>query len=406
MAALGWFALFACGARTGLEPFDDSNPIGESGSSVGGSASLGGRAAMGGRAPVGGRAAMGGRAPMGGVGGVLLGGFGGAGGVAGAGGVGGVGGAPARLELDCPTGPGDPRLPVLKLGVPTALDGARFVKGRVKTWHWTLVPEDCDSIVADPEFVLQGGETPSLMFQAVRPSNYRFTLRVVGEAGDRGACKFEVPTDGRGMRVELCWDTSQDTDLDLYLHNPSDQAPWFTPSAVEVADGINGSTCNVANCTANLRLGLPRADFGFADSPAAFCQAGPASAEFAGLGRCPNPREGEDNNQSLAIGTAERIQLDAPREGQNFRVMVQNFSNAPAEPHLFVYCGGKRIAKASPPKLPPAFVADNPGAFGTMWRAVDITTHAPSAGKTTCTVTLPAPPGGQAPYVTINDPTY
>src|SRR5207244_12272892 len=177
---------------------------------------------------------------------------------------------------------------------------------------------------------LQGGNRPVLLFQAVRPSNYHFTLSVVGAAGDSGSCKFDVPTDGRGMRVELCWDTSQNTDLDMYLHNPFDQAPWFTPGVWNLADGINGATCNVANCTANLRLGLPRANFGFADSPSSYCQAGPAAAQFQALGRCPNPRDGEDNNQSLATGTAERIQLDTPLDGQTFRVMVQNFSNSPA----------------------------------------------------------------------------
>ena len=266
--------------------------------------------------------------------------------------------------------------------------------------------EDCDAVVADPEFVLQGGETPVLTFQAVRPSSYRFTLKVTGAAGDTGTCQLEVPTNGRGMRIELCWDTSQDTDLDLYVHNPFDQAPWFTPTASSVSDGINGSTCNVANCTASLRLGLPRADFGYADSPAEMCVAGPAAEEFALLGRCPNPREGEDNNQDLANGTAERVQVDAPLDGQTFRAMVHNFSNSPAEPHVFVYCGGKRVAESRPPQLPPAFVASNPGVFGTMWRAVDVTAHRPSAGVTSCTVTSPLGPGGQAPYVTIDNATF
>lgn len=368
---------------------------------MGGRASMGAGAGAGGRGSMGGRTGMGGRRGSGGAGGAAAGGVGGTGGA-----TGGFAGAPTRLELDCPTGADDPRLPELQLGVPTVLDGTRFVAGSVKTWHWDLVREDCDVVVADPEFVLQGGETPTLKFQAVRPSNYRFTLSVTGAAGDSGSCELEVPTDGRGMRIELCWDTSQDTDLDLYLHNPFDQAPWFTPTVGDLADGINATTCNVANCTADLRLGLPRANFGFPDSPASFCQAGPAASEFAKLGRCPNPREGEDNNQSLATGTAERIQVDSPVDGQKFRVMVQNFSNAPAEPHLFVYCGGKKAGEASPPRSPPAFVADNPGVFGTMWRAVDITTRVSNPGTTSCGVTFPAAPGGQAPYVTIDDPAF
>jgi len=411
VAAVCWLGAFACGARTGLEPFDDLGATGGSdgspaGTATGGHAALGGRASMAGRGPVGGRPSTGGRPTMGGAGGRPT--MGGAGGLApgGAAGVGGTGGAPARLELDCPTGSDDPRLPELKLGVPTELDGTRFVSGDVQVWHWALVREDCDAVVADPEFVLQGGETPRLAFQAVRPSNYHFTLKVVGAAGDVGSCNFDVRTNGRGLRIELCWDTSRDTDLDLYLHNPFDQAPWFTPTAMSLSDGINGTTCNVANCTASLRLDLPRADFGYPDSPPELCVAGPAADEFARLGRCPNPREGEDNNQSLANGTAERIQLDAPQDGQTFRAMVHNFSNSPAEPHLFVYCGGRRVAEALPPPSPPDFVAANPDVFGTMWRAVDVTTHGSGAGVTSCTVAFPARPGGQAPYVTINDPTF
>jgi hypothetical protein len=109
----------------------------------------------------------------------------------------------------------------------------------------------------------------------------------------------------------------------------------------------------------------------------------------------------------LATGTAERIQLDAPLDGQTFRVMVQNFSNSPAAPNLFVYCGGKKAGQASPPASPPSFVAPQPGVLGTMWRAADITTHVASpAAAPRCSVTLPVGPGGQAPYVTIDDASY
>jgi hypothetical protein len=420
IATLSWLAVFACGARTELSTpsIDD----GQAGAGSGGRLATGGRpggvsgstAMSGGSRPtgVGGFSGAGGFPTVGGFSGaggfVTVGGFGGAGGfvtVGGFGGAGGFAGAPT-FELDCPTGPDDPRLPVLQLGAETVLDGTKFVTGNVKSWRWSLVRDDCDAIVADPEFVLQGGATPFLVFQAVRPSSYRFTLKVEGFAGDSGSCKFEVPTDGRGMRVEACWDTSQDTDLDLYMHNPFDQAPWFTPTAGRVEDGINATTCNVANCTANLRLGLPRADFRFADSPGSFCAAGPAADEFGLLGRCPNPREGEDNNQDLATGTAERIQLDNPQEGQTFRVMLHNFKNLPAAPHVFVYCNGKKVGAALPPQFPPSFVADDRGIFGTMWRAVDITTHVSANGRTACKVALPAGPGGQVPYVTINDPSF
>jgi hypothetical protein len=318
---------------------------------------------------------------------------------------GGAAGAPPLL-VDCPSGPDDPRLPQLQLGVPTPLDGTRFVSGAVKSWHWDLVREDCDAIVVNPEFVLEGADSSQLLFQAVRPSPYHFTLTVMSVSGEVATCNFNVATQSRGMRIEVCWNTSQNTDLDLYLHNPFDTAPWFTPTADTVADGINGTTCNVANCTANLRLSLPRADFGYADSPPAYCQAGPAAAEFQALGRCPNPRDGEDDNQSLATGVAERIQLDSPTNGQTFRVMVQNFSNTSAQPHVFAYCGGQKAGEAQPPPAPVGFVAPSPGVFGVMWRAADVTTRVANASTIGCTFSLPSAPGGGVPYVTIDDPTF
>jgi len=87
--------------------------------------------------------------------------------------------------------------------------------------------------------------------------------------------------------------------------------------------------------------------------------------------------------------------------------MVQNFSNTPAAPHLFVYCGGEKAGAVLPPKLPPSFVAATPRVFGTMWRAADITTHVASPGAVpSCSVTLPVAPGGQTPYVTIDDASF
>jgi hypothetical protein len=319
----------------------------------------------------------------------------------------GAGGAASALMLDCPSGPDDPRLPQLPLGTAAPIDGTRFVSGPVTSWHWELLREDCDAVVANPEFVLEGANEPRLIFQALRPAPYHFTLTVQGAAGDSGSCQFEVSTQNRGMRVELCWNTSQNADLDLYLHNPSDQAPWYTPGASSVSSGLNGSTCNVANCTANLRLGLPRANFGYADSPLADCEAGPAATEFKTLGRCPNPRAGEDNNQMLATGVAERVQLDNPRGEETFRVMVQNYGNNVAEPHVFVYCAGKKAAEATPPTFPQGFVAFNVGRFGVMWRAADVTPHVNANGDTSgCSVTFPASPNGTVPFVTINDSSY
>jgi hypothetical protein len=211
-----------------------------------------------------------------------------------------------------------------------------------------------------------------------------------------------------GLRVEACWDTSTTTDLDLYLHTPRNHEPFFTPTAFEVIDAFTPATCNAANCTPDLRFSAERADFGYPDSPLEACDAGPSAAGFRALGRCPNPRSGADDNQKDATGASEIIQLDAPLDGDTFRVMMQNFDNGPARPKIFVYCAGQRVAELDAPAQPASFVTPDPEVFGVMWRAADIVTHT-SLGQLSCSVSPLAlvrgtPPYG--PYVTVNDPNY
>jgi hypothetical protein len=218
--------------------------------------------------------------------------------------------------------------------------------------------------------------------------------------GDKVACNLEVPVEGVGLRVELCWNTSTSTDLDLYLHTPFNQAPWFDPSATSVNVAINDDTCNTSNATAALRL-PSRLNWGYADSPPAACNT-PSFQGFLALGRCPNPRAADDNNQSIANGTTERMQLDNPRQGQRFRVMAQNFTNSPAQPHVFVYCSGEKAFAADAPLEPRNFVAGSPGVFGVMWRAVDITTSLDATGRVRCAV---EPVTGRT-ALTIDDPSF
>jgi hypothetical protein len=200
------------------------------------------------------------------------------------------------------------------------------------------------------------------------------------------------------MRVELCWDTNTTTDLDLYLHTPFNQEPWFTPGTTRVEFGLNGNTCNTSNAVAMLR-GLPRVDWGYPDSTISACNT-PSFQAFLGLGRCPNPRAADDNNHSIAIGTTERMQLDNPADGQRFRVMVQNFENKPARPHVFVYCGGQLSAALDAPANPANFMANLPGVYGVMWRAADLTTKIDPSGKVSC-LAQPVPNA-----LTINDSRF
>lgn len=291
------------------------------------------------------------------------------------------------LQMRCELEGNDARVAGIRPDEQATLDGADFVIGDVKSYRWTLQKDDCDAVVKNAEFKLEGANTRVVTFQPSHPAFYHFTLEATDRRGRKASCKLEVPVEGVGMRVELCWDTSTTTDLDLFIHNPFDREPWLTAGSTSVVEGLNNTTCNTSNAAAVLRFEQSRVNWGFADSPLSVCNT-PAFDGFLSEGRCPNPRAADDNNQAIATGTTERMQLDNPLNGQTFRVMVQNFSNQPARPHVFVYCGGQRAAAIDAPKAPTNFVSGNPGFFGVMWRAADITTSVDAAGKVSCS-TLP-----------------
>ena len=294
----------------------------------------------------------------------------------------GAGGSPL-VSTHCQLQGNDPRVAGIRPDEIARLDANDFVSGDVKSYHWTVAREDCDAVVPEAEFKLDGVDSRVLRFQPSRPSFYHLTLEVTGFAGDRSSCKLEVPVQGVGMRVELCWDTSTSNDLDLYLHTPFNREPWFSPSPNhDIASGLNDTTCNTSNAVVELR-DQPRVNWGYPDSPPSACNT-PSFEGFLATGRCPNPRAADDNNQEIASGTTERMQLDNPRSRQRFRVMVQNFSNRPAAPHVFVYCGGERAGAFEPPRSAQGFVANSNEGYGLMWRAADITTDVNAAGNLSC----------------------
>lgn len=295
----------------------------------------------------------------------------------------GAGGGAVRTN--CQLQGDDPRVAGIKPDEFASLDGREFVTGDVKSYHWSVQTEDCDAIVPNAQFKLEGVDSRVVKFQPSRPAFYHFTLEVTGVAGDHSSCKLEVPVQGVGMRVELCWDTSTSTDLDLYVHTPFDRNPWLSSPSHDIQSGLNDTTCNTSNATAELRS-LSRVNWGYADSPLSACNT-PAFEGFLGIGRCPNPRAADDNNQSIATGTTERMQLDNPGNGQSFRVMVQNFSNQPAKPRVFVYCGGQRAGAFDAPASPAGFVANSREGYGLMWRAADVITSVDAAGRVSCNTT-------------------
>jgi hypothetical protein len=321
----------------------------------------------------------------------------------------GDGVAPADAVLSCPTNSSDPRVTGFSAGVMRSLDVVDFALGQVSSTRWTVHLDDCDAVLPTPSFVTEGTDEGELLLTPGRPGTYRLTLEVNAGTARADQCDFDVPVAGRGLRVDLCWDTSTSVDLDLYVHTPLNQNPYYDTNAslvpLELIAALTSDTCNPANCTAFPSGFLPV--FGYEDSPLDFCAAGPSANDFLGSGRCPNPRSGRDNNQEESTGTAEIVQIDSPRFGEQLRVMVQNFDNLPARPQVFVYCGGERQAALELPGAPEGFVTDQLPLPGVLWRVVDITPGEGPGGILRCSVApLEHPEAPGAPFVTVNDVSY
>ena len=206
-------------------------------------------------------------------------------------------------------------------------------------------------------------------------------------------------------------------DLDLFLHRPDDTRIWY-PAGANANEALPEASCGWHNCEAQIRqpfhpvTGEPtvRADWGYEDSDLSACVNGPQGDQWAVRGSCANPRLDIDNNLSEGIGLPENINVDHPRDGQTFRVMVQNFTGTIARPVVNVYCAGARVATYGlAPDEVPDFEGDS-GAFdiGAMWRVADITMRVGSDGETVgCDVAAVHPPGTSRGYdVTQGDNRY
>ncbi|MDO9022076.1 MAG: MopE-related protein [Deltaproteobacteria bacterium] len=313
-----------------------------------------------------------------------------------------------RAELLCP-GPGDPRVPDGRPFGLYPLRGGMFFAGDVRRWQWAIRGGPCESVLPRPTFETYGLDTRDGAFRPTLSGDYTVTLTVTTGTGATFTCTFVVHVAGPGLRVELCWDTSTTVDVDLYLHDPRNNRPWFSSTAGPLQSATNDS-CNWSNCEANIRGRMGRVSWGYPTTPVANCESGPFGAGWRALGMCSNPRLDIDNNLSKASGVPENINVDNPRDGETFRIMAQNFTGTRARPVVNVYCGGRLRGTlgAAPDSLPDFTGASGHTSIGAMWRVADVAVRVDASGATTgCDVTPLHPPGMRAGFdVTRNDPRY
>jgi hypothetical protein len=291
----------------------------------------------------------------------------------------------------CP-GPGDPRVPDGAPFVDYPLRGRDFYTGGATSWSWTVTGGPCEDILPRRSYTLTGASSESATFRPTLSGDYTVTMTVRTDAGTTFTCTWIVHVEGPGLRIEMCYPESETQDLDLFLSQPGYTGNWY----IDVDDAFQPAreVCGWHNCEALIRGTLPaggaypRAAWGYGTSPLVECEGGPLGAQWRTLGYCANPRLDIDNNLSEGIGVAENINVDAPREGERFRIMVQNFTGTIARPAVNVYCGGRLVSTYGvAPDTVPAFtgVTGYVG-IGAMWRVADVTTHVDAGGETTCDV--------------------
>jgi len=314
----------------------------------------------------------------------------------------------------CP-GPNDPRVPTLQPFESYTLNADSFFAGDARYYSWSVLGGPCDQIAptGNNSFTLLDPSRKVATFVPRLSGDYTVSLTVQALSGEYFQCDWVVPVRGPGLRIEMCYPESNQLDLDLFLKRLSTRTPWYTDTDVFTP---NLDVCGWHDCEATLRgndmhpaQDVPRADWGYAPSDLSECVGGPLGSEWAALGYCANPRLDIDNNLLQGAGLPENINLDNPREGDGFRIMVQNFSGSYAEPMVNVYCDGARTATfGAPPDSLWNFTGSGSAvSVGAMWRVADVVAHRAADGSLSCTVTGLHPAGLTTGYfVTNDDPTF
>lgn len=264
--------------------------------------------------------------------------------------------------------------------------GGTFVTEAVESWNWTVVGGLCDelhkALGAAPSYTLAGQVTQSLTFTPTQPGDYTISVTITFTDQTTVTCAFTVHVAGVGLRVELCWDTEGQSDLDLHLHRPGSTTNWL---------GVgNNDECGYPNCGAMVTSA--RANWNYANtSLGAGC-----GSSWNTLGYCPNPRLESDNVSTK--GRVELIVIDAPSDTSTYRILTQYYSGSlVTHPVVNIYCGGHLAETYGAAADVVTTFTSGGTANRPLWRVADVTTTV-VGGVTTCTVAPIHPPGTTAGY--------
>ena len=283
-----------------------------------------------------------------------------------------IDGEACDVELTCPIE--DRTVPLVDYDL---LGGDVYAGEEATAWFWTVEgpagsgttgPVDPDAM--DTSFFVDVS------------GDYRITLRITIE-GEDFFCTWILHAAGRGLRVELVWDTYGSVDLDLHLHRSGPEATWCDTT----------EDCYYANCDDG-----DSPPWGYSDSRVG-CPGGAAS--------CRNPRLDLDNIRET---NPENINLDNPNEGDVFRIMVHTYSEAfgvgASHPEVRIYCGGTLSSELGVAPDTVDLENGNAGCMGDTWRVADVVMHLDAEDVASCDVHVLSGEGGEGWDIRTNDDSF
>jgi hypothetical protein len=326
--------------------------------------------------------------------------------------------------IDCPA-QGDSRIPAVQPFADLALQGGLFYyKGAAQSWKWAVTGGPCDQLFSETtgtppiqSFALSSRNSKDASVKFTLSGDYTVSLTVTA-GGQTYSCRWVQHVIGPGVRMELCWEHSGVTDLDLHVHRSGTTSSWFGSPTDPNPDDCNYTNCTAAEYPVTGDPPAPPPEWGYVNTDLSGCRGSLHGSEWEALGSCHNPRLDLDNR--TFPGRPENMNIDNPAASDTFRILVHYFATSrdaiEEHPLVNIYCGGVLLATfgQAPDTLgslnDPGSTFNSPGGWaqGSMWRVADVTAQVDELGNTTgCQIQALHPPGSSSGYwVTVDDTSY
>ena len=214
------------------------------------------------------------------------------------------------------------------------------------TWEWKMSKGPCDTVLGKTSFTTKAAKTLAELEGAgvetdvqsgvglshfkvnfKLSGNYTLHLKITRENGETYECEWKLKVESDGLRVELCWDTTGPSGADIDLHLGKNGVTTAWGNIYNTTDNL---ACYYMNCKYDLSEGP---DWGYEETE---------NYDQDGNRRMMrNPRLDMDN--VVTVGKPENINLDNPKDGDTFRVLVHRFhfdTDFETHPVVNIYCGG------------------------------------------------------------------